>query len=44
MVGEIRAEIVEQRVLGAVCEEMEVELGREVADVDPFVCAVRFGI
>ncbi|KAL2238051.1 UNVERIFIED_CONTAM: hypothetical protein Sindi_0996800 [Sesamum indicum] len=44
MVGDVGAEVVEEWVLGAVGEEVEIELGREVADVDPSVGAVRFKI
>lgn len=39
VIGEVRAEVVEERVEGAGGEEVEVELGREVADVDPAVGA-----
>lgn len=44
VVGEVGAEVVGERVVGAVGEEVEVELWREVADVDPAAGAFRIGI
>lgn len=44
VVGDVGAEVVEERVFGAVCEEVEVEFRWEAADVDPSVGAVGFGI
>lgn len=44
VVGYVRAKVVVERVVGAVFEEVDVELGREVADVDPPVFAFGFGV
>lgn len=44
MVGQVRAEVVEQRVAGAVGEEIEVESRREASDVDPTTSAVGVGL
>lgn len=44
VVGDVRAEVAENRVFGAVAEEVEVELWWDMADVDPSVGAVCFKI
>lgn len=44
VIGGVGAEIVEDWVFGAIGKEVEIELGREVADVDPSVCAVGLWI
>lgn len=44
VVREVRAEIVENWVLRAIGDEVEVEARREMADVDPSAGAVGFQI
>ena len=39
VVGEVGAEVVEERVFGAVCEQIQVESWRELPYVDPSVLA-----
>ena len=43
VIGEERAEVARDGVLGAVGEEIQVEARREAADVDPAVVAVIVG-
>ena len=40
MVGKIRTEIIKERIFRAIGQKVKVEMGWELADVDPFVCAI----
>lgn len=42
MVGQVGAKVIEERVFGAVGEQIEVEACREPPDVDPTVVAVHY--